>query len=95
MSDTDPRNPYGYNYEEFEYESKVFYKYQQIKKYIHFIPEDQEKVTNANFIYIGGMFLATLCSLGSGYLIRSSYIFKNKIIFLHKFIQEYPKIYYG
>jgi hypothetical protein len=27
MSDTDPRNPYGCNFEEFNYESKVFYKY--------------------------------------------------------------------
>lgn len=27
MSETDPRNPYGCNYEELEYDTKVFYKY--------------------------------------------------------------------
>lgn len=35
MSDTDPRNPYGSNYEELEYETKIFYKYTEIKKHVH------------------------------------------------------------
>ena len=40
MSETDPQNPYGPNYEELPYETKVYYKFNKIRRYIHYTKED-------------------------------------------------------
>jgi hypothetical protein len=40
MSDHDPKNPYGPNYEPLPYETKLYYKFCKIAKFVHYSPED-------------------------------------------------------
>jgi len=40
MSDEDPNNPYGPNYIELPYDTKAYYKFTRIRKYVHYTPED-------------------------------------------------------
>jgi len=54
MKETDPKNPYGPNFEDLPMETKIYYKYTAIKKFVHFTEPDQKKLLNANLMYIGG-----------------------------------------
>ncbi|KAL4475784.1 hypothetical protein ABPG72_011561 [Tetrahymena utriculariae] len=94
MSETNPRNPYGCNYEELEYETKVFYKYQEIKKHVHFSEQDQNKVIQANFMYMAGVTLSVLGSLGLGYVMKKNQVF-SRLRTLHILAEEYTNFYYG
>jgi len=40
MKEHDPRNPYGPNYQELPYDTKVYYKFCKISKYVHYNLED-------------------------------------------------------
>ena len=41
MKETDPKNPYGPNYEELPQSTKIYYKFNKVKKYVHFSKEDE------------------------------------------------------
>ena len=40
MKDTDPKNPFGINYEDLPMETKIRYKFNLIKNHVHFDKED-------------------------------------------------------
>ena len=65
MLESDPKNPYGPNYEELPYETKLYYKFHRVKKYVHLTQEDQDKMINSNFQF----FLGTAASMAFGCLL--------------------------
>ena len=48
MGENHPLNPYGNNYIDHPYETKLFYKFNCVKKYVHLSPEDEERVWQSN-----------------------------------------------
>ena len=42
IDELDPKNPYGPNFEELPYKTKQFYKFNRMRKYVHFSKEDNE-----------------------------------------------------
>ena len=40
LNELDPNNPYGPNFEGLPYESKVYYKFSRIRKYVHYDYDD-------------------------------------------------------
>ena len=55
MLESDPRNPYGPNYEELPHLTKMYYKFTKMKKYIHFDSADEEKMMQANYKFLLGL----------------------------------------
>lgn len=35
MGENDPKNPYGPNYEELPIDTKIYYKYNRVRQYVH------------------------------------------------------------
>eukprot|EP01017_Pseudomicrothorax_dubius_P032032 TRINITY_DN4151_c0_g1_i4.p1 TRINITY_DN4151_c0_g1~~TRINITY_DN4151_c0_g1_i4.p1 ORF type:complete len:170 (+),score=33.36 TRINITY_DN4151_c0_g1_i4:65-574(+) len=55
LQETDPKNPYGPNFIELPYLTKVYYKYTRLKKYVHLTPEDQREIGTENLKFYFGM----------------------------------------
>ena len=64
MSDTNPLNPYGMNYIDHSYESKIIYKFNTLKRYVHLKEEDELRISYGSISFFGGIFLAALLSAG-------------------------------
>ena len=71
MDDLDPKNPYGPNYEELSYNTKLYYKFNKVKKHVHFSEKDKNTLLNAHL----KMFMATAgafsLSLGIAYFMKA------------------------
>lgn len=94
MEETDPRNPYGPNYEELPYETKVYYKFNRVKKFVHLDKEDQDKMLSANFQSVfgtlGSMALGCVFAYGLRRFAVKPYFSK-----LDEIIGNYSNLYYG
>ena len=65
VSETDPNNPYGPNYYFLPRQSKVYYKYLRLSKFVHLDKKDEEALLNFNYIFYGGVIL----SIAAGYFL--------------------------
>lgn len=70
MEETDPRNPFGPNYQDLPYDTKVYYKFNKVRKYVHFDKEDQDKVIWNNYEFVLGSTLAIGLTMGCAYGLR-------------------------
>jgi hypothetical protein len=93
MLETDPRNPYGPNYEELPYETKLYYKFNRVRKYVHFEPEDQDKILKSNYDFTFGMIGIVTVGCLAGLALRR-YGLKH-IGKLDEMIDNYSNFYYG
>jgi hypothetical protein len=93
MPETDPKNPYGPNYEELPYDTKIYYKFNRIRKFVHFDQGDQEKIVNSNYEFVLGM-TASL-ALGSLFALGLRKYGLKHIPRLDDWIDSYSHIYYG
>jgi len=94
MEEIDPKNPYGPNYEELPYDTKVYYKFNRVKKFVHIDKGDQETMFNYNFKYVFGMIGAVTLGCLTGYGIRRLFI-KPYLTRTEDFIEQIPHLYYG
>lgn len=88
MQETDPRNPYGPNYEELPFETKIYYKYNKVKKYVHFAKEDEDVILNANFKFMFGLLGTITGSIVSAYILKR-FIFKPFIPKIFEYCSDY------
>ena len=93
MQETDPRNPFGPNYEDLPYDTKVYYKFNKVRKYVHMDKEDQEKIIWNNYEFLGGTSVVTALCMGLGYGIR--YLMVEKYHKGYSLLTNYSNIYYG
>lgn len=94
FKETDPRNPYGPNFEELPYLTKVYYKFSRMRKFVHFDTEDQHLIARENWIfYIGVLGSGTLAML-TGVVFRK-FILQKYFENLYKWTDFYAPIYYG
>ena len=53
LSEEDPKNPYGINYEDAEYEEKIYKKFMKVKAHVILEEEDQEKYNSEhNYLFL-------------------------------------------
>lgn len=94
ISETDPKNPYGPNYEELPYHTKVYYKFNRLKKFVHLEKEDSEKIMLFNmqfaFLALGGAAITS----GFAYLMKR-FLIKPNFGTFHEFLDRYSHVYYG
>lgn len=94
MPETDPKNPYGPNYEELPYETKVYYKFNKIRKHVHLDKEDDERIVKFNLTFMFGILGSALLGCGVGYGIRRA-IFKPYFVRIDDALIDYGRPYYG
>jgi len=94
MDEMDPKNPYGLNYEELSYNTKLYYKFNRLKKYVHLSEEDKNILLYAQ----AKIFLATTgsftVSMAIAYFLKHR-IYPKYIPTLHNLANEYSKFYYA
>eukprot|EP01016_Furgasonia_blochmanni_P022557 TRINITY_DN2454_c0_g2_i10.p1 TRINITY_DN2454_c0_g2~~TRINITY_DN2454_c0_g2_i10.p1 ORF type:complete len:197 (-),score=25.90 TRINITY_DN2454_c0_g2_i10:65-655(-) len=94
LAETDPRNPYGPNYETLPYSTKVVYKFNRLKKHIHMTPEDHNL-----YIYFHYETLASIIfGVGGGALLAlglKRFVFRPLFPRAYERIDEHNKIFSG
>jgi hypothetical protein len=75
MSENHPLNPYGNNFIDHPYESKLFYKFNQVKQYVHMEENDSYRVSLYSFYFFGGVAGALFGSIGGFHLLQK-FLFK-------------------
>jgi len=93
MAETDPKNPYGPNYEELPYDTKVYYKFNKVRKFVHFDKEDQEKIVKSNYEFVLGMLGAVGGGCLVGLLLRKYGL--RHFSKIDEWIDSYSHVYYG
>jgi len=94
MEEVDPKNPYGPNYEELPFDTKVYYKFNRVKKFVHIDKDDQEKMFNYNFKFIFGILGAVAVGCLTGYGLKRFFI-KPYLSNVDDFLEQAPHLYYG
>ncbi len=94
MEEVDPRNPYGPNYEELPYDTKVYYKFNRVKKFVHLEKDDQDQMLNFNYKYIFGMLGAAVVGCVGGYAIKR-FLIKPFFSNFEDWIDQFSGVYYG
>lgn len=94
MEETDPRNPYGPNYEELPYETKVYYKFNKVRKFVHLDKDDQDKLLSANFQSIFGTIASTAVGCLFAYGLRR-FAIKPNLPRIDETIASHANLYYG
>jgi hypothetical protein len=94
MLETDSKNPYGPNYEGLPLESKIYYKYARVKKFVHFADEDSKMVIDTDMKWLLGIF----CYVSAGAI--SSIFLKNLVAKrsskrIFELLDTYSTLYYG
>jgi hypothetical protein len=93
MPETDPKNPYGPNYEELPYDTKVYYKFNKVRKFVHFEPEDQEKIVKSNYDFTFGMMGAITAGCLFGLVLRRYGL--KRIPRIDDLLENHTNLYYG
>jgi len=80
MEETSPLNPYGPNYHFLAYDTKVYNKFNRLKRYVHLTPEDTERLLKGNVYYFCGIVTSLLyyglmgsCTTTLGYSFLTDY----------------------
>lgn len=94
MSEVDPRNPYGRNFEDLDYEQKLYEKFAEVKKFVHFSKQDNLTIARANAITGVGVALAVASFIGVGYALKNGSAF-SRFRSLRVIAEEHTKFYYG
>lgn len=94
MEETDPKNPYGPNYEELPFDTKVYYKFNRVKKFVHLSKEDQDTVLNYDFKYFFGTVAAAAIGCLAGYGLKK-FVIRPYLNKLDDWIEQLPHMYYG
>lgn len=94
ISDTESSNPYGPNYILLPYETKLYYKWLRLKKYIHLSEVDQERHINQNYIFYGSLIATGLTMYSLAYLTKN-YMLVKSFPKTYDLFNEMPAIYYG
>lgn len=91
LSELDPTNPYGPNFEGLPLESKIYYKFSRIRKFVHYDYEDQRKIMLSNIGFVAGMLGSGL--LGVALAKISMKFAKGKRMF--EILEDYQHLYYA
>ena len=81
MNEYHPLNPYGYNYIEHPQQTKLYYKYNLIRKHVHISEDDEYKLMKEGAFIPAGVITALVFGLGT-----SRFIGKRILPKLFKFI---------
>ena len=76
ISETDPKNPYGVNFEGWDKKIKIEYKFNEVKKYVHFSDEDRDHFTKMSSIHYLNCFSSVFLPLA---LIKGGFYFIEKL----------------
>lgn len=93
MEETSSLNPYGPNYYFLAYDTKVYNKFNRLKRYVHLSPEDTDKLIKGNVYYFLGIITSFFIGVGFGLAIKKTVL--KKSLNLTEFIEDYPRFYYG
>ena len=94
LDDIGPTNPYGPNYSQLPFDTKLYYKWLRMKKYIHLKPLDQEEHIRHNYIYYGSLFASGFMMYGLAYLSKN-YVLVKHFPRVYDVQNDMPAIYYG
>ncbi len=71
MGENDPKNPYGPNYEELPIDTKIYYKYNRVRQYVHLDDEDTDFLYRSNLKFMGYFLGYFTLSITSGIILKS------------------------
>ncbi|CAD8183868.1 unnamed protein product [Paramecium pentaurelia] len=94
MSENHPLNPYGNNFIDHPYESKIFYKFNSVKQYVHLEEDDQFRISkySAYFAFgLGGTLIGTI----GGFHLLLKYVFKPYYTTTFEHFNHYKHLYLG
>jgi len=77
IQDTDANNPYGPNYTLLPIDTKVYYKWLRLKKFIHQMPEDQHEHLRQNYKFYGSCTFTGIVMFGFAYGTKNTMMIKH------------------
>lgn len=94
MSLTDSRNPYGPNYSGHAYDTKVFNKFNSVKRFVHMEEKDQKTLLYGNVAYFFGLFGAFLGGATISIVLKKM-VLKLKLKKINELIEDYHGAYFS
>lgn len=93
MEENSPLNPYGPNYFFLAYDTKVYNKFIRLRRYVHFSPEDNNRILKANIYYFLGLVTSFLMGISLGIAVKRVLI--KRITKINDFVEDHPRVYFG
>jgi hypothetical protein len=94
IRETDADNPYGPNYMMLPYDTKLYYKWIRMNKFVHLQGEDQKLALNENYKFYGVLIGVGFCTFGLSSALKNI-VAKRYTSKFYDFLCEVPALWHG